>query len=130
VDWYFTSRIGRAELLNRLGDNIVAFDLLRPEFVDGIASKFLKSLAEAAEEKYKFKLVLDESVLRETHQAMTTGDNLLFGGRRIKSLLETLVERPLNRWLFQNYPETSVLSGKTLTLSLTEASSTLEVTVK
>jgi len=129
VDWYFTSRIGRAELLNRLGDNIVAFDLLRPEFVDGIANKFLRSLAEAAEEKYKFKLVLDDSVLRVTHQAMTTGDNLLFGGRRIKSLLETLVERPLNRWLFQNYPETSVLAGKTLTLGLTEGSSTLEVSV-
>jgi hypothetical protein len=129
VNWFFTSRIGRAELLNRLGDNIVVFDLLRSEFVDGIANKFLRSLAEAAEEKYKFRLVFDESVVRETHQAMTMGDNLLFGGRRIKSLLETLVERPLNRWLFQNYPETSVLSGRTLVLSLTEGSSILEVAV-
>ncbi|NET48921.1 MAG: ATP-dependent Clp protease ATP-binding subunit, partial [Merismopedia sp. SIO2A8] len=30
VHWHFTSRIGRAELLNRLGDSIVVFDLLRP----------------------------------------------------------------------------------------------------
>ncbi len=129
VDWYFTSRIGRAELLNRLGDNIVAFDLLRPEFVDGIAQKFLFSLADAATEKYKFTLVYDSSVLTAVHGAMTVGDNLLFGGRRIKSLLETMVERPLNRWLFQNYPETDVLTGKTLTVKLEAPHSPLEVTV-
>jgi hypothetical protein len=129
VDWYFTSRIGRAELLNRLGDNIVAFDLLRPEFVDGIATKFLRSLAEAAQEKYKFTIIFDPSVLSVTHQHMTAGDNLLFGGRRIKSLLETLVERPLNRWLFHNYPETTVLAGKTLTIGLQPASDEMEVSI-
>jgi len=42
VNWHFTTLISRAELLNRLGDNIVVFDLLRPDFVEAIGDKFLK----------------------------------------------------------------------------------------
>lgn len=41
VHWHFSSRIGRAELLNRLGDSIVVFDLLRPEFVWKIGEKVI-----------------------------------------------------------------------------------------
>src|SRR5262249_42628374 len=33
--------LGRPELLNRFGDNVLVFDLLRPEYVDGISRKFL-----------------------------------------------------------------------------------------
>jgi hypothetical protein len=47
---------------------------------------------------------------------MQTGDNLLFGGRRIKSLLETHVERPLNHWIFFNGPP----AGTTLEVSVSE----------
>jgi hypothetical protein len=47
---------------------------------------------------------------------MEQQENLLFGGRRIKSLLESLVERPLNRWLFEHYPDLNLLMGKTLFL--------------
>ena len=120
VDWYFTSRIGRAELLNRLGDNIVVFDMLRPEFVDAIARKFLAALTEASKEKYDMRVVGGDSVVEVTRARMTQGDNLMFGGRRIKTLLETLVERPFNRFLFENYPDPSTLAGRTIALDLAE----------
>jgi len=118
VDWYFTSRIGRAELLNRLGDNIVVFDLLRPDFVSQIGDKFLKILVQAAKEKYNLNLVFQPTVLQCLSEKMSHGNNLLFGGRRIKTLLETLVERPLNAWIFQNYHDTAKLAGVKLNIDL------------
>jgi len=120
VDWYFTSRIGRAELLNRLGDSIVVFDLLRPDFVAQIGQKFLRQLAESAREKHQLSLNFDPTVMQGLTTRMQTGDNLLFGGRRIKTLLETLVERPLNRWIFETFPELNALIGGTLSIALRE----------
>ncbi|MDF5714943.1 MAG: AAA family ATPase [Rhizonema sp. NSF051] len=118
VHWHFTSRIGRAELLNRLGDSIVVFDLLRPEFVWKIGEKFLRQLAESAWDKYRLVLLFQTSVLEVLSVIMQQTDNLLFGGRRIKTLLETLIERPLNRWIFENYPDFNILSGKQLIIGL------------
>ncbi len=120
VEWYFTSRIGRAELLNRLGDNIVVFDLLRPEFISQIADKFLRQLAESAREKHQLTLNFQPSVLQVLSHRMQRADNLLFGGRRIKTLLESLVERPLNHWIFETYPQLNILAGRTLSIALRE----------
>lgn len=118
VNWYFTSRIGRAELLNRLGDNIVVFDLLRPDYVTGIGNKFLQQLAESALDKYQLRLEFDDSIITFLRSEMEKQENLLFGGRRIKTLLETLIERPLNRWIFENYPDFHLLLGQSLSLSI------------
>ena len=119
VDWYFTSRIGRAELLNRLGDNIVVFDLLRPSFVALIGQKFLRMLSESAQDKYRVTLNFMPSVLDVLSVRMEQGNNLLFGGRRIKTNLESLVERPLNSWIFDNCLDTTKLAGCTLEIGMT-----------
>lgn len=116
VKWYFTSRIGRAELLNRLGDNVVVFDLLRPDYVAAIGNKFLRQLSESALDKYQLQLTFEPSIIEGLRTVMEQQENLLFGGRRIKSLLESLVERPLNRWLFEHYPDLNLLMGKALSL--------------
>ncbi len=118
VAWHFTSRIGRAELLGRLGNNILAFDLLRPEFVTGIGAKFLHLLSESARDKYAVTLTYESSILEVLQTRMLEGDNLLFGGRQIKNLLETLVEKPLCDRIFTAYPDLSLLSGHTLTIGL------------
>jgi len=128
VQWYFTGRIGRAELLNRFGDNIVAFDLLRPEYIDGIACKFLGLLASSAQDRYRCTLEFDDSVVSAVTRRMAEDDNLLFGGRRIKSLLETLLERPLNRYLFQSFEDMNRVAGRTLRVGI-EPAGDLEVTL-
>ncbi|NCO74954.1 MAG: ATP-dependent Clp protease ATP-binding subunit [Cyanobacteria bacterium] len=118
VDWYFTSRIGRAELLNRLGDNIVVFDTLRPDFVTQISDKFLQQLAKNALDKYQFSITFYDSIGEFLTNKMKEGNNLLFGGRRIKNLLETYIERPLNMWVFTNYPQPEKLRGLSLDIGL------------
>ncbi|MCX6345166.1 MAG: AAA family ATPase [Armatimonadetes bacterium] len=120
VDWYFTSRIGRAELLNRLGDNVVVFDILRPEHVSGIGRKFLSLLAANAQEKYHLTINFQDSILDHLGACMREGDNLLYGGRRVKTVLEGCVERPLNRWVFENVSDPKSMAGATITLEINE----------
>ncbi|NLH99041.1 MAG: AAA domain-containing protein [Chthonomonadales bacterium] len=127
VRWFFTTRIGRAELLNRFGDNIVAFDLLRPDYVDGIARKFLKLLADASQDTYRCTLRFDDSIIDAVRARMQEGDNLLYGGRRIKALLETMLERPLNRWVFTTYEDPAAMAGRTFDIRITPEGA-LEVT--
>jgi len=117
VNWYFTSRIGRAELLNRLGDNIVVFDILRPEFVTGITEKFLAILQVGARERLGLELAFLPGVTAAIQHEMEIADNLMFGGRRVKSLLETHLERPLNRWLFEQ-GNLEALRGTRLSVNL------------
>src|SRR5262249_24374693 len=106
VHEHFTQKLGRPELLNRLGDNILVFDLLRPRYIEGISHKFLAALAQSAREKRGLELAFPGGeVVEMIRDQMLRGDNLLFGGRRIKTLLEALVERPLNRGVFFGGPE-------------------------
>lgn len=118
VEGFFKNRLGRAELLNRLGDNIVVFDLLRPAYVTEITQKFLRLLAASAQDQHQLILEFHPSVLEVVCQQMQDPEQLLFGGRRIKTLLETLVERPLNRWIFNKFPELHQLAGKRLEIGL------------
>lgn len=122
VEWYFMSRIGRMELLNRLGNNIIVFDLLRPEFVSAISAKFFEQLTESAQEKYRLNLEFDDSIFDFLQNRMQERNNLLFGGRRIENLINNLVDEPLNAWIFQNSP-TMQLAQRNLRLSFDSAGS-------
>ncbi|HOO56458.1 MAG TPA: AAA family ATPase [bacterium] len=103
--WFFDEEpkgINRAELYNRLGDNIIPFDILRPEYVKPIAEKFINQLAVAAVERFQLSIAIDESVYQNITQQMQENGNLLLGGRRIKTMLQDAVVNPFNRWLFEN----------------------------
>jgi energy-coupling factor transporter ATP-binding protein EcfA2 len=102
---HFKNKLGRPELLNRLGDNILVFDILREQYIEGICRKFLNALAVSAREKRGVELVYSyNEVIGMIQELMLQEDNLLFGGRRIKTLMEGYIERPLNRWIFFNDP--------------------------
>ena len=120
VRWYFSNYIGRTELLGRLGDNIVVFDLLRLEFVIAIGQKFWQQYIELTKEKYNLIIEFQPSILDVLSIRMKEKRNLMLGGRRIKSLLETLVEKPLNSWIFQNCPDTALLKNQTLLVEFDE----------
>jgi len=49
VRTHFTRKIGRPELLGRIGNGVLAFDLLREPHVRGITEKFLGQLTASAE---------------------------------------------------------------------------------
>ena len=114
---YFLEK-SRAEILNRLGENVVVFDILRSEHIQAISHKFLSYLQQSAFNKYKIELVFDESINHCLTQEMQKADNFLMGGRKIKNLLEKYVERPLNYWIFQKLDDLPNLANSKWTLSI------------
>ncbi|MGA8809578.1 MAG: AAA family ATPase [Thermoanaerobaculia bacterium] len=105
VRQHFTHKIGRPELLNRFGDNILVFDMLRPAYIEGIAHKFLQKLAASAALRYGIAVTFEPSVLDAVRQWMQDGSNMQFGGRRIKTLLDATIVLALNRWVFVEKPK-------------------------
>lgn len=121
---HFVAKLKRPEILNRFGDNILVFDVLRPQYVRGICEKFLNSLKFSAREKRGLELEFTEPGVREmVSTAMARGENLKFGGRRIRTLLEERVEKPLNRWVFWRNPA----SGTVLQVGTSGADNSLIV---
>lgn len=104
VSEHFIQTLKRPEILNRFGDNILVFDLLRPQFVKAIGQKFLKNLRESALDKRALRIQIDDSVLGLVEREMSKPENIKNGGRRIRTLLEDKLEKRLNRWIFENEP--------------------------
>ncbi len=87
--------INRPELLGRIGNGVVAFDLLRPEHVAAIATKFLGQLSASAE-RAGIDVALDTaSILAAVDVEMARPEARELGGRRIRPVLEQLVLNPL-----------------------------------
>ncbi|MEP6670258.1 MAG: AAA family ATPase [Chthoniobacter sp.] len=109
VDRKFVQELGRAELLGRLGQfdqSILVFDVLRAEHVIGIAEKFLVELARTARERHMLQLRFPGGqIVAAVQQRMAEPEQQSKGGRAIKTLLEAIIEGPLNRWVFYNAPK-------------------------
>lgn len=104
VQTLFTEELHRPELLGRLGNGIVVFDVLREEVIERIAGKFLTQICDSARAR-GYELVLDLPAINRAivGQLMHTG--LSLGARPIRNpLLEKWVRVPLNRWILQNSP--------------------------
>ena len=100
VEDYFKLQLGRPEILNRIGENIVVFDFIRPD----VAKLILTSQIE----KISASLALDKHIIlsfsdkaRNTLSAEAL-NNLSNGGRGIGNVVENLLINPLSRYLFDN----------------------------
>jgi hypothetical protein len=95
---HFTQVLGRPELLNRLGDNIVVFDFIGPDVARRILDLQIRNVTATVERELDLDLHLTEPVRVHLNDLCTveTGN----GGRGIGNLLETHLINPLSRLLF------------------------------
>ncbi len=96
---HFTFRLGRPEILNRLGDNIVVFDFIRGEVAKNIFEIMIANIQERVRNEHHAELDFSESVHNRL-LGWSTKD-LRNGGRGIGSCLENILINPLARALFQ-----------------------------
>ena len=133
VQRHFVEGLGRPEIFNRLGNNILGFDLLRPMHIKGIFKKFMRNL-ETSASAHRYKLAYKTANGDVTHNAeestlcqwiidiMKQRENLVYGGRRIRVRMEETIEQPLAGWVFDNAPP----AGTTLTLDFKDNQLTIE----
>lgn len=111
---YFKLKLGRPEILNRIGDNFVVFDFIRRE----AAEQILASQLEKIESSIKNTHSIDISVSSKAYSFLLDRSlgNLENGGRGIGNVVEKNFINPLSRYIFDN----DISGGKIEVISITE----------
>ncbi|NNH45986.1 ATP-dependent Clp protease ATP-binding subunit [Rhizobium laguerreae] len=104
IDRHFKLTLNRPEILNRIGENVIVFDFIRPQIADAIFDSMVANLLESTRSigfdisiTDKAKTVLKEMCLRD----------LSNGGRGVRNMVEAHLANPLSRALF----DTGEVSG-------------------
>ncbi len=102
IEDHFKYRLGRPEILNRIGENIVVFDFIRPQTAEGILQKMLRNLISKLKEEHAIELVLTDHTYQTIKEECMK--DLSMGGRGIGNRLEELLVTPLADLLFELSP--------------------------
>ena len=100
IEDYFKLELGRPELLNRIGENIIVFDYIRPKTAAAILDAQLEKIAARLEEDRRIRLRLCAAARDALLEAALR--NLSNGGRGVGNIVESMLINPLSRYLFDN----------------------------
>ena len=96
--------LGRPELLNRIGDNIVVFNYITSDDVMlKIAKAKLKPLYNFIKERYKMELYFESE--DNSLRAVINEVNKEHGGRGILNVIEPKIIDPLSEFIFEKKDE-------------------------
>jgi ATP-dependent Clp protease ATP-binding subunit ClpA len=98
---YFVLELGRPELLNRIGDNIVVFDYIDADTGQRILELMVRNVIGRVRQEHQIDLRISEKAMQHLKAACLSRDALQLGGRGIGSILETELVNPLANCLFQ-----------------------------
>lgn len=100
VQQHFIEKLGRPELLNRIGDNIVAFNFIDdPAVFAKIAKLKFKTIEDFVAERYGAKIAFeDEDKMFESISNKAGKQN---GGRGLLNVMETVIINPLSEFIFE-----------------------------
>ena len=112
VKEHFNKELGRPELLNRIGDNIIPFNFIKEtSILQQIIHAKLINLKEKLREKFNIVDLTFEN--DEIILFITEGHDQTTGGRGVLNLLSSKIIEPLSDFLFNEY-EKHEHAGKTL----------------
>ena len=100
IENYFKINLGRPEILNRIGENIVVYDYIRPNIAKDILSAQINKIRQNLMTDKKIDVHLSEKTFNILQDCALK--NLQNGGRGIGNVVESLFINPLARYLFDN----------------------------
>ena len=98
IEDYFKLELGRPEILNRIGENIVVFDFIRPEVAKEILKAQVNKIIKNLMTEKRIDLSLSDIAMGKLEERAL--GNLANGGRGIGNVVENLLINPLSRYLF------------------------------
>lgn len=100
VQKHFIEELGRPELLNRIGDNIVAFNFIDdPDVFTKIAKLKFKTIEDFVEERYGAKIAFENE--DEIFRSIGMKAGKQNGGRGLLNVMETVIINPLSEFIFE-----------------------------
>ena len=100
VRHYFNDELGRPELLNRIGNNILVFDYIRESSLKPILAKQIKNISKNLWADKHIKLCLSPRAEEDLYQFALADLPKGQGGRGIGNMMEEMLINPLARFLF------------------------------
>jgi DNA polymerase III delta prime subunit len=113
---YFYYKLGRPEILNRIGDNVVVFDFIRPESAELILQSQIQKICRNIKVEKNINLTLTDKAVDVLKKEIKT--NLENGGRGIGNIVESYLVNPLSSYVFDHdlsYGDTIVITDITIT---------------
>ena len=98
IEDYFKLELGRPEILNRIGENIVVFDFIRPEVAKEILKTQVNRIIKNLMTGKRIDLSLSDGAMSKLEERAL--GNLENGGRGIGNVVESLLINPFSRYLF------------------------------
>jgi hypothetical protein len=111
IEDHFKNVLGRPEILNRLGKNIIVYNFIQPDIAKEILSVMISNVTKRVLDEHNANLKLDANVTTKLNDWCTS--DLSNGGRGIGSMLEAVFVNPLSRALF----ELNELNGVTINVA-------------
>ncbi|MBL8929299.1 MAG: ATP-dependent Clp protease ATP-binding subunit [Kineosporiaceae bacterium] len=102
VKQHFNSEIGRPELLNRIGDNIVVFDFVTPEVAQELLRRSVDRVVQTLGTESGIGLRLGEDAWGHLRAEIVRPENLAYGGRKVGTIVESHLVNPLARRILQD----------------------------
>lgn len=100
IENYFKLQLGRPEILNRIGENIVVFDFIREDVASEILESQIKKIVNNLKADKNIVLTISDDAYDTLRQKANA--NLDNGGRGIGNIVESLFVNPLSRFMFDN----------------------------
>ncbi len=98
IEDYFKLTLGRPEILNRIGENILVFDFIRPDVAETILRSQVDKIVSNLKAEKNITLSLSDTAF-ETLKTRAF-ENLDNGGRGIGNVVEEVLINPLSKYLF------------------------------
>lgn len=100
VQDHFITKLGRPELLNRIGDNIVAFNFIDdPKVFTDIAKLKFKTIEEVVAERYGAKIMFEKE--DDSFMAIGKKAGKQNGGRGLLNVMESVIINRLSEFIFE-----------------------------
>jgi ATP-dependent Clp protease ATP-binding subunit ClpA len=99
IERHFKLEIGRPELLNRIGENIIVFDFIRSEIAEEILDSMIARVLEDVRTEQGVEFTLAPSARAALAKICLT--DLSNGGRGVRNQLEAHFVNPLARAAFR-----------------------------
>jgi ATP-dependent Clp protease ATP-binding subunit ClpB len=122
IEEHFKFRLGRPELLNRIGDNIVVFNFISRVVGEEILAGMLRNVARRIKSEHDLDLQL--SAPARAYLSERCLSDLTNGGRGIGNRLESVLINPIARALFDRQGKAS---GAVLVTEISESAGVFSV---
>lgn len=104
----------KPEVLNRIGNNIIVYDFIRPEASRAIVKGQISKINERILKQNKVSIVVNDDVLEYFYGLANRNEVLEMGGRGIGNLIEDKYINPLAEYIF----EADCKEGNTVSVSV------------